>query len=170
MLIAIDHGNKQIKTAHKTYTAGFCVSDTRPPFGKDVLFYKDRYYTLSDQRIPYMRDKTKDERYFILSLFAIAFELREQGYATNEVADIQLRIGLPPPLRITASSMRASRSIFSTGISWTSSWTASRFPFSSAKQSVSHRRMLLLCRCIRKLPSTPKRLSWILEASQPTIC
>lgn len=96
MLIAIDHGNKQIKTAHKTYTAGFYVSDTRPPFGKDVLFYKDRYYTLSDQRIPYMRDKTKDERYFILTLSAIAFELREQGYATNEVADVQLSIGLPP--------------------------------------------------------------------------
>ena len=78
MLIAIDHGNKQIKTAHKTYTAGFCVSDTRPPFGKDVLFYKDRYYTLSYQRIPYMRDKTTDDRYFILSLFAIAFEMQKQ--------------------------------------------------------------------------------------------
>ena len=74
MLIAIDHGNKQIKTTHRTFTSGLCESDTRPPFGKEVLYYNGKYYTLSDQRIPYMRDKTVDERYFILTLFAIAFE------------------------------------------------------------------------------------------------
>ena len=67
MLIAIDHGNKQIKTNHRTFTSGFCESVTPPPFGKDVLFYKEKYYTLSDKRIPYMRDKTADERYFILN-------------------------------------------------------------------------------------------------------
>ena len=36
MLIAIDHGNKQIKSAHKTFTSGLCVSDM-PPFGKDKI-------------------------------------------------------------------------------------------------------------------------------------
>lgn len=96
MLIPIDHGNKQIKTLHKTFVSGLCVSDTKPPFGKDVLFYDGKYYTLTDQRIPYMRDKTKDNRYFILTLFGIGFELHEQHYGTNEVADIQLSIGLPP--------------------------------------------------------------------------
>ena len=96
MLIAIDHGNKQIKTAHRTFTSGLCESDTRPPFGKDVLYYKEKYYTLSDQRIPYMRDKTVDERYFILTLFAIAFELCGQEYSSDEIEDIQLCIGLPP--------------------------------------------------------------------------
>ena len=42
MLIAIDHGNKQIKTAHKTFSSGLCESDTRPPFGENVLFYENR--------------------------------------------------------------------------------------------------------------------------------
>ena len=54
MLISIDHGNKQIKTNHRTFVSGLRESDTRPPFGKDVLFYKGKYYTLTDQRIPYM--------------------------------------------------------------------------------------------------------------------
>lgn len=62
MLIAVDHGNKQIKTNHRTFTSSFCVSSTRPPFGKDVLFYKNKYYTLSDQRIPYMRDPPPPRR------------------------------------------------------------------------------------------------------------
>lgn len=95
MIISIDHGNKQIKTIHKTFTSGLCESDTRPPFGRDVLFFHDKYYTLSDQRIPYMRDKTDDERFFILTLFAIGFELRLLLPAESPV-NIQLCVGLPP--------------------------------------------------------------------------
>ena len=95
MLISIDHGNKQIKTVHKTFTSGLCESETRPPFGQDVLSYNGKYYTLSDQRIPYMRDKTADERFFILTLFAIGFELRRMLPAENPVR-VQLCVGLPP--------------------------------------------------------------------------
>ena len=95
MLISIDHGNKQIKTIHKTFTSGLCESDTRPPFGRDVLSYNGKYYTLSDQRIPYMRDKTTDERFFILTLFAIGFELRRM-LPSEKTVSIQLCVGLPP--------------------------------------------------------------------------
>lgn len=96
MLIAIDHGNKQMKTAHKTFSSGLCESDTKPPFGENLLYYNGKYYTLSQQRIPYMRDKTIDERFYILTLFAIAFELRYLHFPTDEVVDIKLAIGLPP--------------------------------------------------------------------------
>lgn len=95
MLIAVDHGNKQIKTTHHIFTSGLCTSDTKPPFGKDILQYNGKYYTLSEQRIPYMRDKSSDDRFFILTLFAIAYELR-QAKQTNMISDVQLCIGLPP--------------------------------------------------------------------------
>ena len=63
MLVAVDHGNKQIKLGRsgKVFTSGLCESDTRPPFGEDILKYKDKYYTISDKRIPFMRDKTVDD-------------------------------------------------------------------------------------------------------------
>ena len=96
MLIAIDHGNKQMKTAHKTFPSGLCESDTRPPFGDNVLSYGGKYYLLSEQRIPYMRDKTADERFYVLTLFAIAFELKALRYPPKETADIKLAVGLPP--------------------------------------------------------------------------
>ncbi len=68
MLIAVDHGNKQIKTVHTPpFTSGLIQSDT-PGFGTDALAYRGKYYTLTDQRIPYRRDKTEDERFFILTL------------------------------------------------------------------------------------------------------
>ena len=62
MLVCIDHGNKQIKTTNRTFTSGLMESDTRPPFGDNIMFYNGKYYTLSDQRIPYIRDKTEDDR------------------------------------------------------------------------------------------------------------
>lgn len=96
MLIAIDHGNKQVKTVHgNAIVSGVQKSKTRP-YGRDVLKYGGSYYTLSAQRIPYQKDKTTDERFFILSLFAIAEEIEAQGAYTSGLMPIDLAIGLPP--------------------------------------------------------------------------
>ena len=98
MIISIDHGNKSVKLPGegRIFTSGLCESDTRPPFGEDILKYKGKYYTLSDKRIPYMRDKTGDDRFYILTLFAIAFEIEDTGCYSNNIIPIQLLCGLPP--------------------------------------------------------------------------
>ncbi len=96
MLIAIDHGNKLIKTVHHTpFTSGLVESEVAP-FGEDALRYQGKYYTLSKKRIPYHRDKTEDERFFILTLFAIAYEIEAMGEYSNSVMRVQLAVGLPP--------------------------------------------------------------------------
>lgn len=96
MLIAIDHGNKLIKTANcSPFTSGLVESDVKP-FGKDILRYRGKYYRLSEQRIPYRRDKTDDERFFILTLFAIAREIEASGSYTTGCICIRLAVGLPP--------------------------------------------------------------------------
>ena len=80
MLISIDHGNKQVKTIHHApFTSGLVCSEVQP-FGGETLTYQGRYYTLTDQRIPYRRDKTEDERFFVLTLFAIAYELEAASF------------------------------------------------------------------------------------------
>jgi len=96
MLIAVDHGNRQVKTENsEPFTSGLMESDTRP-FGDNVLKYRGKYYQLSEQRIPYHRDKTVDDKYFILTLFAIAKELEAEGKYHSGVLPIQLAVGLPP--------------------------------------------------------------------------
>ena len=96
MTIAIGHGNKYKKTAHHVLTWGLTESDTQPPFGYAVLQVGRKYYMLSEQRIPYLRDKTADDRFFILTLFAIALELEEADISpADDVVDIQLAVGLP---------------------------------------------------------------------------
>ncbi|MBM6721578.1 ParM/StbA family protein [Pseudoflavonifractor phocaeensis] len=96
MLIGIDHGNKQIKTSHcSPFTSGVKESDVLP-FGKDILKYDGKYYQLTDQRIPYHRDKTSDHRFFVLTLFAIAQELDIQNVDGRDTLRVQLAVGLPP--------------------------------------------------------------------------
>ncbi len=90
LIVPVDTGNKQIKTPHHIFTAGLTCHDSYPPFGKDVIQYNGKYYTLSDQRVPYMRDKTADERYFILCLFGIACELRDAVMDAEERTNIVL--------------------------------------------------------------------------------
>lgn len=98
MLISVDHGNKQVKTTHslcRPFTSGLRESAT-PPFGSEILQYSGKYYTLVDERIPYRRDKTEDERFFILTLFAAAREIEARGAYTSGTIPIQLAVGLPP--------------------------------------------------------------------------
>lgn len=95
MLIAIDHGNYAIKTPNYSFVSGLSEHTVKPPLTDEILEYDGRYWTLSGKRLSYMRDKTQDERYFVLSLFAIAKELQSRGsYAPIEKID--LAVGLPP--------------------------------------------------------------------------
>jgi len=61
----------------------------------EVLEYNGEFWTLSGQRLPYRRDKTRDESFFILTLFAIAKELAYAGPLPS-AEKIDLAVGLPP--------------------------------------------------------------------------
>ena len=95
MLIAIDHGNYAIKTPHFSFISGLTEHTVKPPMAEEVLEYNGKYWSLTGQRLPYMRDKTRDDRYFILSLFAIAKELSAAG-ANTAFEQIDIAVGLPP--------------------------------------------------------------------------
>ena len=96
LIVPVDHGNQNCKGEHVIFTSGLVESDCKPVLG-DYLYYKNRYYSLTEQRIPYMRDKTGDDRFFILTLFAIAMEAERQGATSeNNVLYVTLPVGLPP--------------------------------------------------------------------------
>lgn len=95
MIIGIDNGNANTKTVHTSFVSGITKHDLKPPMADEVIKFKDKYYTLSSRRNTYMRDKTKNENCFILTLFAIAKEILEDGKFEPEM-DIDLAVGLPP--------------------------------------------------------------------------
>ena len=95
--IAVDHGNRNMKTCSQVFTTGLTIQDKKPARGEKFLFYEGKYYVLSENRIPYQRDKTQDDRFFILTLFAIVKELEENPQIQPEdVIQVDLPIGLPP--------------------------------------------------------------------------
>lgn len=95
MIIGIDHGNAQIKTRNTCFVSGVEEFPTKPPMAADVIQYQSRYWTLVGKRLPVMRDKTKDDRFYLLTLFAISKELEARKEITSTL-DIDLAVGLPP--------------------------------------------------------------------------
>lgn len=75
--IPLDHGNRNMKTAEEVFTSGFVESDLKPVLG-EYLEYNGKFYSLTGERIPYMRDKSLDDRFFILPLFGIGKELERR--------------------------------------------------------------------------------------------
>ena len=97
MIISVDHGNKSVKTPHRLFTSGIIETESRLSMQTDTIFWGGKYYSLTEKRIAYMRDKTEDDRFYILTLFAIAGELELSGIKeTDDPVDITLLIGLPP--------------------------------------------------------------------------
>jgi plasmid segregation protein ParM len=107
LMMPIDMGNKAIKTEHFDFHSEISVLEDVPGEGEEAVRYQGRYYRLSP-------DKSVDERYYILTLFAIAKELGElkppRLFLPGEVLKIDLVVGLPP--LYYRGSIRSSGNIF----------------------------------------------------------
>ena len=84
------------KSRRFTAPRSFLPAAELDPAVRADLQYGGNYYTLSNERIPYRKDKTGDDRFFILTLIAIAEELTARGVDEKELYHIQLPVGLPP--------------------------------------------------------------------------
>lgn len=93
MIIAIDHGNSEIKTVNEVFPSGFTRNPAIPQMAADWINYDGDSFALTGTHMPYRRDKTQNDDYYILTLFAIAKELARKGITSG---DIQLAVGLPP--------------------------------------------------------------------------
>lgn len=99
MIMTVDTGNKMIKTDTLEFNAGVEILDQMPGEREEVISYEGQYYITTSRRISYMEDKTEDERYFILTLFAIGKELEametQERMIPNGLIEIELLVGLP---------------------------------------------------------------------------
>ena len=101
IIIGVDTGNKQIKTATQVFVSGVQVSDVKKGIfqDNDTVFFNGKYYTPIIKRNGYKKDKTVDDDYFVLTLIGIMRELRERGIdpvKTDEPVKVILAVGLPP--------------------------------------------------------------------------
>lgn len=92
IIIGIDHGYGNIKTAHTCFKTGVTAYEKEPTFQNNLLVYQDRYYTIGDGHKEFVADEMADSDYYILTLAAIG---RELNYRKLTSACVHIAAGLP---------------------------------------------------------------------------
>ena len=92
LIIGVDHGYGNIKTANHCFKTGIIGYDSEPLFTGDMLTYNGRYYLIGEGHKEFIAEKIRDEDYYLLTLVAIAKELKD---AELTEANIVLAAGLP---------------------------------------------------------------------------
>lgn len=93
MVIGIDHGFYAIKGAHVVFPSGLAVYDYEPYTMQNVLQYEGKYYVCGTGRQALLKDKTVNDNYYLLTMAALAQEIRCRK-AKNQM-EIVLAAGLP---------------------------------------------------------------------------
>ena len=92
IILGIDHGYGNIKTAHTCFPTGVTTHEKEPTFHNDLLIYDGHFYTIGEGHKEFTADKVMDGDYYVLTLAAIAKELSLRRLTT---AKVYLAVGLP---------------------------------------------------------------------------
>ena len=92
IIIAVDHGYGQIKTAHAVFKTGVTPCNAEPVFKSNLLVYQGWYYVIGDEHKEFAAVKMNDQDYYILTLAAVGLELSLRGMNS---ARVHLAAGLP---------------------------------------------------------------------------
>lgn len=93
-IIGVDNGYGYTKTAKTAFVTSLTnFYERKPAMTDQVIYYGGNYYAIGGERKKAIADKTEDEETFIITLAAIAEELKERDNITE--AEIVLSVGLP---------------------------------------------------------------------------
>ena len=92
VIIGVDHGYGNIKTANHIFRTGIAGYDHEPLFTGNMLVYGERYYVIGEGHKEFVPQKQSDEDYYLLTLVGIAMELAGEGLTE---ADVIIAAGLP---------------------------------------------------------------------------
>ena len=93
MNIGIDHGYYAIKTRHFSFPAGISEYSHEPYTLQNTLEYGGKFFVCGTGRQPILRNKMENENYYLLTLAAIAKEIRQRGVKTE--CSVTIAAGLP---------------------------------------------------------------------------
>jgi plasmid segregation protein ParM len=92
IIIGIDHGYGNIKTANCCFSTGVTAYGKEPTFKDNLLVWQGRYYLIGEDHKEFSADKMLDSDYYVLTLAAIARELNTQKITS---AKVYIAAGLP---------------------------------------------------------------------------
>ena len=92
IIVGVDHGYGNMKTAHRVFRTGVECMEEEPIVSKNFVRYKDKFYMIGESHLVYQGNKTDSEDFYILTLAALAEELKFRGL---HEANVILAVGLP---------------------------------------------------------------------------
>jgi plasmid segregation protein ParM len=92
IIVGVDHGYGNMKTAHRVFRTGVECMEEEPIVSKNFVRYKDKFYVIGESHLVYQGNKTDSEDFYILTLAALAEELKFRGL---HEANVILAVGLP---------------------------------------------------------------------------
>lgn len=92
IIIGLDHGYGNMKTAHRVFRSGVEYSEQEPIVSTNYVKYKNGYYVIGESHLVYQGNKTELDDFLILTMAAIVEELKFRG---PHDASVVLVVGLP---------------------------------------------------------------------------
>lgn len=92
IILGVDNGYGNVKTAHRVFPTGLVKCDSEPMLSKEYIEYDGAYYIIGEGHKGFVADKQEDDDTYIMTLAAIAKELEARGLTE---ARIHLAVGLP---------------------------------------------------------------------------
>ena len=92
IIIGIDHGYGNMKTAHRVFRTGVECMEEEPIVSRNFVKYKNKFYVIGESHLIYQGNKTESEDFYILTLAALAEEMKFRGL---HEANVTLAVGLP---------------------------------------------------------------------------
>lgn len=143
--IGIDHGWSHIKTRNSCFVSGVGELGEEPMVWENVLEYNGKYYRIGGDRLKVQEDKVCNENYYLLTLAAVAKELKARSL---KEAHVVLAVGLP------IGRFGAEKKAF---INYLSKNRMVRFRYEKAQYLATIERVLVYPQCygavVDKLPS-----------------
>ena len=93
MNIGIDHGYYAIKPRHFSFPAGIAEYSHEPYTLQNTLEFGGKFYVCGTGRQPILRNKMENDNYYLLTLAAIAKEIKQRGGKTE--CSVRIAAGLP---------------------------------------------------------------------------
>lgn len=92
MIIGVDIGYGNTKTAHICMGSGISKLATKPPINTGVVEWNGNYYSVGGQKMTIQQSKVEDENTLVLTLAAIAEEMK---LVNTTSACVYLGVGVP---------------------------------------------------------------------------
>ena len=85
-VIGIDHGWSQMKTSNSCFNTSIKELPNVPAFTDNVFQYNNRYFAVGDERLEVLDSKVENENFYLLTLVAIAKEMKCRGVKEADIA------------------------------------------------------------------------------------